>query len=178
MYPMEHIWTIVMLEICKHTFTHICREFEKWCNLRVLSGKFFWQKSCYAESFRFFWLWPQATPVTHSTARSHPGGFSHTVTISGTAVGTDQLQVLGYFLDTSTLIHYPCVFIQFLQAVLCLPDISVSVDASAITINCSKSQLSKVLQKTKTISKVKPFYNSLWHETAFVIFSTPSLLSF
>ena len=104
---------------------------------------------------------PQATPVTHSTARSHPGGFSHTVTISGTAVGTDQLQVLGYFLDISTLIHYPHPFIQFLQAVLCLPDISVSVDASAITINCSKSQLSKVLQKTKTISKVKPFYKSL-----------------
>ena len=103
----------------------------------------------------------QATPVTHSTARSHPGGFSHTVTISGTAVGTDQLQVLGYFLDISTLIHYPHPFIQFLQAVLCLPDISVSVDASAITINCSKSQLSKVLQKTKTTSKVKPFYNSL-----------------
>ena len=103
---------------------------------------------------------PQATPVTHSTARSHPGGFSHTVTISGTAVGTDQLQVLGYFLDISTLIHYPHPFIQFLQAVLCLPAISVSVDASAITINCSKSQLAKVLQKTKTISKVKPFYNS------------------
>ena len=49
----------------------------------------------------------QATPVTPSTARSHPGGFSHTVTISGTAVGTDQLQVLGNLLDTSTSIHYP-----------------------------------------------------------------------
>jgi len=63
----------------------------------------------------------QATPVTPSTAPCHPGGFSHTVTITGTAVATDQI-----------------------QALLSLPDISVSVDASAITINCSKAQLPKV----------------------------------
>ena len=35
----------------------MCREFENWCNLRVLSGKFLRQKSCYPESFRFLWLW-------------------------------------------------------------------------------------------------------------------------
>jgi len=63
----------------------------------------------------------QATPVTPSTAPCHPGGFSHTVAITGTAVATDQL-----------------------QALLSLPDISVSVDASAITVNCSKAHLSKV----------------------------------
>ena len=114
--------------------------------------------------------------MTHSTARSHPGGFSHTVTISGTAVGTDQLQVLGYFLDTSTLIHYPCVFIQFLQAVLCLPDISVSVDASAIIINCSKSQLAKVLHKNDDSHPILSFFYSL--ETLLFVFLIALLFRF
>ena len=54
MHHMEHIWTMVMLRICKHTFYAYCREFENWCNLRVLSGKFLQQKSCYPESFCFF----------------------------------------------------------------------------------------------------------------------------
>ena len=54
MHHREHVWTMVVLESCKHTFTHICREFENWCILRVLSGKFLRQKSCYPESFRFF----------------------------------------------------------------------------------------------------------------------------
>ena len=54
MHHMEHIWTMVMLRICKHTFYAYCREFENWCNLRVLSGKFLRQKSCYLESFCFF----------------------------------------------------------------------------------------------------------------------------
>ena len=81
------------------------------------------------------------------------------MTISGTAVGTDQLQVFGYVLDISVLVHYLetltqiYVVIQCFQAVLNLPDISVSVDPSAITINCSKSQLPKVLQKNEIKNK-------------------------
>ena len=52
------IWSIfgpwLCLKFANTLFTHICREFEKWCNLRVLSGKFLRQKSCYPESFHFF----------------------------------------------------------------------------------------------------------------------------
>ena len=55
------LWSIfgplLCLKFANTLFTRICREFEKWCNLRVLSGKFLRQQSCYPESFRFFWLW-------------------------------------------------------------------------------------------------------------------------
>ena len=54
------IWCIfgpwLCLKFANTLFTRICREFEKWCNLRVSSGKFLRQKSCYPESFRFLWL--------------------------------------------------------------------------------------------------------------------------
>ena len=39
--------------LAKPPFMRICREFENWCDLRALSGKFLRQKSCYPESFRF-----------------------------------------------------------------------------------------------------------------------------
>ena len=55
MHPIEHIWNMLMLKIYKHTFSF---QFENRCNFRVLSGKFLRQKSCYLESFCFFWLWP------------------------------------------------------------------------------------------------------------------------
>ena len=45
--------------LAKPPFMRICREFENWCHLRALSGKFLQQKSCYPESFRFLWLWCQ-----------------------------------------------------------------------------------------------------------------------
>ena len=50
---------LLCLKFANTLFTRICREFEKWCNLHVLSGKFLRQQSCYPESFRFFWLCPQ-----------------------------------------------------------------------------------------------------------------------
>ena len=54
------LWSIfgplLCLKFANTLFTRICREFEKWCNLRALSGKFLRQQSCYPESFRFFWL--------------------------------------------------------------------------------------------------------------------------
>ena len=54
------LWSIfgplLCLKFANTLFTRICREFEKWCNLRVLSGKFLRQKSCYPESFCLFWL--------------------------------------------------------------------------------------------------------------------------
>ena len=33
--------------LAKPPFMRICREFENWCDLRALSGKFLRQKSCY-----------------------------------------------------------------------------------------------------------------------------------
>ena len=42
--------------LAKPPFMRICREFENWRDLRALSGKFLWQKSCYPESFRFLRL--------------------------------------------------------------------------------------------------------------------------
>ena len=54
------LWSIfgplLCLKFANTLFTRICRKFEKWCNLRVLSGKFLQQQSCYPESFCFFWL--------------------------------------------------------------------------------------------------------------------------
>ena len=93
--------------------------------------------------------------MTPSTAPCHPGGFSHSVAITGTAVATDQLQV--FINRPGSLIHLFGNLPSFqslvnssdpnvMQALLSLPDISVSVDASAITVNCSKAQLSKVFQ--------------------------------
>ena len=38
------------------SFTHFCREIKSVANLRALSGKFLREKSCYLESFCFFWL--------------------------------------------------------------------------------------------------------------------------
>ena len=40
--------------LAKPPFTRICCEFENCRDLRALSGKFLWQKSCYQESFRFY----------------------------------------------------------------------------------------------------------------------------
>ena len=49
------IWSIfgpwLCLKFAKTLCTHICREYENWCNLRILSGKFLQQKTCYPESF-------------------------------------------------------------------------------------------------------------------------------
>ena len=51
------LWSIfgplLCLKFANTLFTRICREFEKWCNLRVLPGKFLQQKSCYPESVCF-----------------------------------------------------------------------------------------------------------------------------
>ena len=35
----------------------------------------------------------QATPVTPATSKSYPGGHSHSVSLTGVAVSTEQLQV-------------------------------------------------------------------------------------
>ena len=57
MQPMELIWTMLMLKICKHTFYAYLSWFENWRNLRVLSGKVFATKILlYPERFRFSWL--------------------------------------------------------------------------------------------------------------------------
>ena len=57
----RNIWSIfgplLCLKFANTLFTRICRKFEKWCNLRVLSGKFLRRKSCCPEIYRFFWLW-------------------------------------------------------------------------------------------------------------------------
>ena len=42
--------------LAKPPLMRICRKFENRRDLRVLSGKFLRQKSCYPESFRFLWL--------------------------------------------------------------------------------------------------------------------------
>ena len=42
--------------LAKPPFMRICRKFENRRDLRVLSGKFLRQKSCYPESFRFLGL--------------------------------------------------------------------------------------------------------------------------
>ena len=39
--------------LAKTPFLRICRKFENRRDLRILSGKFLRQKSCYTESFRF-----------------------------------------------------------------------------------------------------------------------------
>eukprot|EP00092_Neocalanus_flemingeri_P027741 GFUD01030113.1.p1 GENE.GFUD01030113.1~~GFUD01030113.1.p1 ORF type:complete len:367 (-),score=97.87 GFUD01030113.1:62-1162(-) len=64
----------------------------------------------------------QSEPVTLSTSKTFPGGFSHTVTMSGIAVSTEQLQPL-----------------------LSMSDISVSIDTTAVTISCPKSKLGEIL---------------------------------
>lgn len=55
------LWSIfgpcLCIKSCKPTFTPICREFENLSDLRALSRKLLRQKSCYPESFRFFWLY-------------------------------------------------------------------------------------------------------------------------
>ena len=64
------LWSIfgplLCLKFANTLFTRICREFEKWCNLRVLSGKFLRQQYFYPESFCFFWLWgPPCLSIFH-----------------------------------------------------------------------------------------------------------------
>ena len=49
MHPMEHIWNMLMLKIYKHTF---------YAYLSRFIWPIFVTKSCYLESFRFFWFWP------------------------------------------------------------------------------------------------------------------------
>ena len=49
--------------LAKPPFMCICRKFENWRNLRVLSGKFLRQKSCYPESFCFLWLCPGCVEI-------------------------------------------------------------------------------------------------------------------
>ena len=95
--------------------------------------------------------------MTHSTARSHPGGFSHTVTISGTAVGTDQLQVLGYFLDISTLIHYPhhthsSNFYRLSSAFLIFQCLSMHLRLPSTALNRSSQRYCKRLKQYRKLS--------------------------
>jgi len=61
-------------------------------------------------------------PLALATAPSHPGGCSHTVTIAGAPVTTDQLQPL-----------------------LALPNISVSVDPMAVSVSCPQASLAAVV---------------------------------
>lgn len=64
----------------------------------------------------------QASPVTPATSKVHPGGHSHSVSLTGVALSTEQLQPL-----------------------LSMPDISVSVDAAAVTVSCPGRCLAGVL---------------------------------
>ena len=64
----------------------------------------------------------KSRPVTLSTSTIFPGGFSHTITMAGVAVSTEQLQPL-----------------------LAMPDISVSIDTTAVTISCPKSKLVDII---------------------------------
>jgi len=61
-------------------------------------------------------------PITLSTSTTFPGGFSHTVTMSGVAVTTEQLQPL-----------------------LSMTDISVSIDTSEVNISCPKVKLGEII---------------------------------
>ena len=66
MHHMEHIRTMVWLclKFANTLLTHICREYENWCNLCILNGKFLQQKSCYPESFLFFGLCSPTPPIS------------------------------------------------------------------------------------------------------------------
>ena len=64
----------------------------------------------------------KSKPVTLSTSTTFPGGFSHSVNLSGVAVSTEQLQPL-----------------------LSMSDISVSIDSTAVSISCPKSKLGDII---------------------------------
>merc|ERR1712106_200235 len=64
----------------------------------------------------------KARPVTLSTSTIFPGGFSHTISLTGVAVATEELQPL-----------------------LAMPGISVSIDTTAVTISCTKDKLADIL---------------------------------
>ena len=64
----------------------------------------------------------QSSPVSLSTSKGYPGNVSHTISIQGVPVSTDQLSPL-----------------------LSMSDISVSLDETALNIGCSQSNLSSVL---------------------------------
>lgn len=61
-------------------------------------------------------------PITHSTSKSFPGGVTHSVTVSNVPIATAQLQNL-----------------------LSLPDVSVSLDPSSLSIGCTSPQLPQVM---------------------------------
>lgn len=64
----------------------------------------------------------EVQPLTHTTAKAFPGGITHTLSISNVPVATDQLQSL-----------------------LSLPDVSVSLDQSSLSIGCTLPHLPSVM---------------------------------
>jgi len=61
-------------------------------------------------------------PVSLTTSTVYPGGVSHTVTITGVVVSTEELQPL-----------------------LAMPGISVSIDTTAVTISCTQAEIPTIL---------------------------------
>merc|ERR1719228_2545970 len=64
----------------------------------------------------------KADPVTMSTSMLYPGGVSHTVSLTGLVVSTEELQPL-----------------------LAMQGISVSIDTTAITISCTQAEIPAIL---------------------------------
>jgi len=64
----------------------------------------------------------EVSPVTLSTSKQHPGGFSHSISLAGVVVSTEELQPL-----------------------LGMPGISVNIDSNAVNISCSEKQLSAAM---------------------------------
>ena len=137
MHHMEHNWTMVMLKICKHTFKGICREFENWGNLRVLTGKFLWQKSCYLESFRFLWLCSQRLTVYTSVHKCiwpfcpqvvyKPFGKTHTDTQTTAWTKTHKHN------DNKKTQKQPVpTLTQLYKTAFCASAVAVAVDATKI----------------------------------------------
>ena len=95
-------------DLASTSFTGICRDFENWRDLRALSGKFLWQKSCCLESFPFFWLCTTTISneifslkflidYIHSWSRSLISKALPTIPPSFSTRATDTVVILNFF---------------------------------------------------------------------------------
>ena len=104
------IWSIFGLWLClkfaNTLFTCLCHELKNWCNLRVLSEKFLWQKSYYPESFRFF-LTPMTIAIRKSLENTKTKKTTMTMTMTKTITQMKYLKhpLYAIFLKSWWLTH-------------------------------------------------------------------------
>ena len=124
----------------------ICRGFENRRDLRALSGKSLWQKSCYQESFRFLWLWlcllmPELTWSAYLLKpKLHLSNFFFFNIHTGDGLCLGQALFTPFLLLTFSLL---CLLLLFKMAT-CTPMKSMNTAATIIISRQSRQSSSRL----------------------------------